>query len=76
MKRVPLLLTLMSLLMLGNPLGMKAAVNFPPENTTVTIDSTNLPIVWIEVGGDSIMRSDVIGGRMKINALRNPFPAS
>jgi len=75
MKRIPLLLTLMSLLMLGHPLGMKAAVNFPPENTTVTIDSTNLPIVWIEVGGDSIMRSDVIGGRMKIihngNGKRN-----
>ena len=32
----------------------------------MVIDSTNLPIVWIEVGGDSIMRSDVIGGRMKI----------
>ena len=40
--------------------------NFPPEVTTVTIDSTNLPIVWIEVNGDSIMRDKRIGGFMTI----------
>lgn len=40
--------------------------NFPPDDTGVRLDSTNLPIVWIEVGGDSIMRDKRIGGRMKI----------
>lgn len=40
--------------------------NFPLANTEVRLDSTNLPIVWIEVGGDSIMRDKRIAGRMKI----------
>ena len=40
--------------------------NFPPDNVSVKLDSTNLPIVWIEVGGDSIMRDRRIEGRMKI----------
>ncbi len=66
MKRIPWLVILLVLLMQGIALGTKAYTNFPPDNPTVVIDSTNLPIVWIEVGGDSIMRSDVIGGRMKI----------
>ena len=66
MKRIPWLVILLVLLMQGFARGTKAYTNFPPDNPTVVIDSTNLPIVWIEVGGDSIMRSDVIGGRMKI----------
>ena len=44
----------------------KPAGNFAPENTGVRLDSTNLPIVWIEVGGDSIMRSERIQAHMKI----------
>ena len=40
--------------------------NFPPDDTGVRLDSTNLPIVWIEVSGDSIMRDTRIGGWMKI----------
>ena len=40
--------------------------NFPPDNVGVKLDSTNLPIVWIEVGGNSIMRDKRIEGRMKI----------
>ena len=44
----------------------KRAGNFPPDNTGVRLDSTNLPIVWIDVDGDSIMRDDVICGRMAI----------
>lgn len=40
--------------------------NFPPTSTDVQLDSTNLPIVWMEVNGDSIMRDRRIGGRMKI----------
>ena len=46
--------------------GPEPARNFPPDNTEVRLDSTNLPIVWIEVGGDSIMRSERIEARMKI----------
>lgn len=40
--------------------------NFPPDDASVRIDSTNLPIVWIDVQGDSIMRDERIGARMKI----------
>ena len=40
--------------------------NFPPDDTTVVITSTNLPIVWIDVDGATIMRDDRVGGRMKI----------
>ena len=40
--------------------------NFPPDDKTVVIDSTNLPIVWIEVNGATIQRYDRIGARMKI----------
>ena len=42
------------------------APNSPPDNTKVRLDSTNLPIVWIEVGGDSIKRDNRIQGYMKI----------
>ncbi len=40
--------------------------NYPPDNKKVTIDSTNLPIVWIEVNGAMIMREERIGAHMKI----------
>lgn len=40
--------------------------NFPPKDTSVKLDSTNLPIVWIDVDGDSIMRDKRIGAHMKI----------
>ncbi len=42
------------------------ADNYPPDNTAVTIDSTNLPIVWIEVDGAMILRDERITARMKI----------
>ena len=45
---------------------VKPSRNFPPEDMGVRLDSTNLPIVWIEVNGDSIKRSERIEGRMKI----------
>lgn len=54
------------LLMLSDITTAHAATNFPPVDTTVTITSTNLPIVWIEVGGDSIMRDQRITAHMKI----------
>ena len=50
----------------GTSARAQQARNFPPDDPTVVIESTNLPIVWIEVGGDSIMRKERIGGRMKI----------
>lgn len=40
--------------------------NHPPDDTSVVIDSTNLPIVWIEVDGAMIMRHERITARMKI----------
>lgn len=45
---------------------VKRAGNFPPDCTDVRLDSTNLPIVWIEVNGDSIKQETRIGAHMKI----------
>ena len=42
------------------------ADNYLPDDTTVKIDSTNLPIVWIDVDGVMIRRYDRIAARMKI----------
>ena len=61
-----LLLTTALMMMLAFTACIKPARNFPPDDTTVRIDSTNLPIVWIEVNGDSIMRDQRIGAHMKI----------
>ena len=41
-------------------------VNYVPDNAHVKLDSTNLPIVWIEVGGDSISRFVRTSAHMKI----------
>ncbi len=40
--------------------------NYPPDDTTVTIDETNLPIVWIDVNGAQIDREERITAHMKI----------
>ena len=40
--------------------------NYPPHSTAVRVDSTNLPIVFIEVGGKMILKDDKITARMKI----------
>ena len=40
--------------------------NYPPDDTTVKIDSTNLPIVWIDVNGAMIRRDGHIGAHMKV----------
>ena len=42
------------------------ADNYPPNNQNVTITSTNLPIVWIEVNGAMILRDERITAHMKI----------
>ena len=57
---------LMMAMMLGLGSCIKRARNFPPKNANVRLDSTNLPIVWIEVNGDSIKRDTRIAARMKI----------
>ena len=44
----------------------QSSTNFPPDDKTVVIDSTNLPIVWIDVDGAVIKRRDYIGAHMKI----------
>ena len=40
--------------------------NYPPIVQNISIDSTNLPIVFIEVNGDTILKNEKITGRMKI----------
>ncbi len=42
------------------------ADNYLPDDTTVKIDCTNLPIVWIDVDGVMIRREERIAARMKI----------
>ena len=62
MKRILIVLLLLSIW------GMRAdsAVNYPPYVSNVQLTSTNLPIVWIEVNGDTIKRDERITARMKI----------
>ena len=58
---------LMAVMMLALGACVKPVVhNFPPADKNIQLDSTNLPIVWIDVDGDSIMRDKRIGGHMKI----------
>ena len=64
MKR--LLLFSIMVLSLGLLASADSPDNYPPDDTTVTIDSTNLPIVWIDVDGAMIMREERITARMKI----------
>lgn len=45
---------------------IKRARNFPPVNSAVVLDSTNLPIVWIVVNGDSIRQDKRITANMTI----------
>ena len=40
--------------------------NYPPDNEDVQLNSTNLPIVWIDVDGEYIDRDEPISARMKI----------
>ena len=62
------LLSIISLVLIALCLQANAQAlrNYPPDDTTVTIDRTNLPIVWIDVDGATINRQDYIAGRMKI----------
>ena len=60
------LFILLSLLAFSSVAFAQQADNYPPDNKNVTIDSTNLPIVWIDVNGVMIDRDERISGRMKI----------
>ncbi len=60
------LLALMVVLSLGNIALAQDPDNYPPDDKTVVIDSTNLPIVWIDVDGATIDREERISARMKI----------
>ena len=40
--------------------------NYPPDDQSVQLTSTNLPIVWLEVDGQYIDRYERITARMKI----------
>lgn len=61
------IITLSALLLLWPTMRAEAVVvNYPPDDQTVVIDSTNLPIVWIEVNGKEISRDERIAARMKI----------
>lgn len=63
MKRM-ILLVLAVLALTGSALA--AGKNFPPDNKNVKLTSTNLPIVWINVNGQTIDRYERITARMKI----------
>ncbi|MBR5170909.1 MAG: CotH kinase family protein [Muribaculaceae bacterium] len=65
MKRL-LLLTLLLVTTAGLAVHAQDPANFPPDDQTVVIDSTNLPIVWIDVDGVTIQREDYVSARMKI----------
>ena len=40
--------------------------NYPPDNVGVQVNSTNLPIVWVDVDGQVIDRYERITARMKV----------
>ena len=64
MKRV-VILCAMALILSITSLA-QSPTNYRPNNTKVKLDSTNLPIVWIEVDGVMIERNNRITARMKI----------
>ena len=43
-----------------------SSINYPPDNQGVQLQSTNLPIVWINVNGQYIDRNERITAHMKI----------
>lgn len=59
-------LFILTVLALSSMAYAQQADNYPPDNQNVTIDSTNLPIVWIDVNGVMIDREERITGHMKI----------
>ena len=64
--RFSLLLLFFMVACLGVVAHAEDAINYPPLVQDVSLDSTNLAIVFIEVNGDTIKKDDKITGRMKI----------
>jgi spore coat protein CotH len=64
MKR--LLLLAMAMLALTTTARAWGWWNYPPDNEEVTLTSTNLPIVWLDVDGQYIDRYERITAQMKI----------
>ncbi len=60
------LLLILCALLLGSVAVAQRADNYPPDNKSVKIVTTNLPIVWIDVDGAMIQRDNRITARMKI----------
>ena len=60
------LLLILCALLLGGVAVAQRADNYPPDNKSVKIATTNLPIVWIDVDGAMIQRDNRITARMKI----------
>lgn len=61
-----LLLILALLLSVCSLARAERADNYLPDDTTVVVESSNLPIVWIDVDGAMIQRYERIPARMKI----------
>ena len=53
-------------MILGCAIAARAWLNYPPDNRTVKVNQTNLPIVFINIDGQVLDRYDRITGRMKI----------
>ena len=66
MRRLPQVILMMVMMLVLGACVKPVVHNFPPADKSIQLDSTNLPIVWIDVDGDSIMRNKRIGGHMKI----------
>ena len=64
MKR--LLLLVMTVMTLTGTARAWSWWNYPPDNEYVHLESTNLPIVWIDVDGEYIDRYERITAQMKI----------
>lgn len=62
---------LMLVLMITCQMHAQRSINYPPHVQDVSLDSTNLPIVYIEVNGDTIKKNDKITARMKIISNSN-----
>ena len=60
------LLIILAFLSWGLAASAQSPDNYPPDDVTVVIDSTNLPIVWIDVDGAMIDRHERVSARMKV----------
>ena len=59
-------MAILLVLSLGDLTHAQRPDNYPPDDKTVVIERTNLPIVWIDVDGKMIDREERISARMKV----------